>query len=96
MVDEKRDRSDSGLQGSGSTFLCTLCDADRESAVSNRGNFNINRSIDENLKVYEYIRINPDKLSESVTKVCKRGEKLLSNIIKNILSRRRLMPLMLI
>ena len=51
-----------------------------ESAVSNLGNFNINRSIDENLKVYEYIRVNPDKLSESVTKVCKRGEKL--SIIK--------------
>ena len=47
-----------------------------ESAVSNLGNCNINRSIDENLKVYEYIRVNPDKLSESVTKVCKRGEKL--------------------
>jgi hypothetical protein len=47
MVDEKRDRLDSGLQGSGSKFVCTLCDADRESAVSNLGNFNINRSIDE-------------------------------------------------
>jgi acetylglutamate synthase len=44
--------------------------------VEKKVNFNINRSIDENLKVYEYIRVNPDKLSESVTKVCKRGEKL--------------------
>ena len=76
MVDEKRDRLDSGLQRSGSKFVCTLYDA----AVSNLGNFNINRSIDENLKVYEYIRVNPDKLSESVTKVCKRDEKL--SIIK--------------
>lgn len=84
MVDEKRDRSDSGLQGSGSTFLCTLCDADRESAVSNRGNFNINRSIDENLKVYEYIRINPDKLSESESQKYAKGVKSYYQILSKI------------
>jgi len=64
MVDEKRDRSDAGLQGSGSRYLCTLCDADRDSAIKNLGDFEINRSVIKNFKLYNYIRVNPDKLSE--------------------------------
>jgi hypothetical protein len=32
MIDEKFDRSESGLAGSGSTYLRTLCTATRESA----------------------------------------------------------------
>lgn len=32
MVDEKMDRRDSGLQGSGSKYLCTLRDADKHTS----------------------------------------------------------------
>ena len=33
MIDEKLDRAESGLSGSGSKFLCTLCEATRETAI---------------------------------------------------------------
>ena len=41
MIDEKRDRSDAGLQGAGSKYLCTLCYADRDTCKSHLGSFEI-------------------------------------------------------
>lgn len=47
MIDEKLDRADGGLQGSGSKFLCTLCHATRETAKSELGSFRITRTFEE-------------------------------------------------
>ena len=65
MIDEKLDRADSGLMGSGSKYLCTLCYATRETAKSNLGNFTITRSFDETNQIAEYMRVNPDNLPKS-------------------------------
>ncbi|KAK3089575.1 hypothetical protein FSP39_004762 [Pinctada imbricata] len=65
MIDEKLDRTNSGLAGSGSNYLCTLCDATRETALSNLGNFVINRSYAETAEIAEYMRINPDNLTKA-------------------------------
>ena len=65
MVDEKRDRGDSGLQGSGSKYLCTLCDADKQSAKALLGSFSINRSVSECSNIAEILRVNPNALSEN-------------------------------
>ena len=72
MVDEKRDRADSGLQGSGSSFLCTLCYAERANAKSNVGSFSITRNLDDTSLIAENIRVNPENLKESeIKKMCK-------------------------
>jgi hypothetical protein len=42
VIDEKLDRANSGLAGSGSAYLCTLYDITRETAVSQLGTFSIN------------------------------------------------------
>lgn len=75
MIDEKLDRANSGFAGSGSNYLCTLCDATRETALSNLGNFVINRSFAETTEIGEYIRINPDNLSKSDLNKISKGVK---------------------
>ncbi|KAK3089331.1 hypothetical protein FSP39_002772 [Pinctada imbricata] len=75
MVDEKRDRGYSGLQGSGSNYLCTLCDASRQSAKECLGTFTINRSIAECIQISEFLRVNPQNLSENELKKQSKGVK---------------------
>lgn len=62
MIDEKLDRAQGGLQGSGSRYLCTLCHATRDAARSNFGSFNITRSLEETKDTADYILTNPDSL----------------------------------
>ena len=64
MIDEKFDRSEGGLQGSGSRYLCTLCHATREKAKSQVGTFAITRSYEETKSTAKYINTNPDDLSQ--------------------------------
>ena len=75
MVDEKRDRGDSGLQGSGSKYLCTLCDADKQSAKALLGSFSIYRSVSECSNIAEILRVNPNALSENELKKISKGVK---------------------
>ena len=75
MVDEKRDRGDSGLQGSGSKYLGTLCDADKQSAKALLGSFSINRSVSECSNIAEILRVNPNALSENELKKISKGVK---------------------
>ena len=65
MIDEKFDRSESGLAGSGSKYLCTLCSATRDEAKSKLGSFQITRTYKQTQQIADYIRINPDQLSQS-------------------------------
>ena len=64
MVDEKKSRKDGGLQGSGSNYLCDVCDADHVTGKEKLGTFKINRKISETKEISETIRTNPDKLSK--------------------------------
>ena len=64
MIDEKLDRAESGLQGSGSSYICTMCHATRETAVSQVGTFKIDRTYKGTLEIAEYIKRNPDKKSQ--------------------------------
>ena len=68
MVDEKRDSGDSGLQGSDSKYLCTLCDADKQSAKALLGSFAMNRSVSECSNIAEILRVNQNALSEKELK----------------------------
>lgn len=72
MVDEKLDRSQGGLAGAGSTYLCTLCEATRETAKSKLGSFSISRTESGITVAAEYARVNPEKLSaDKMTEYCK-------------------------
>ncbi|XP_038155815.1 V(D)J recombination-activating protein 1 [Cyprinodon tularosa] len=62
--DEKMVREMEGLEASGSTYICTLCDSGRAEAAQNMVLHSITRSHDENLERYEIWRTNP--FSESV------------------------------
>ncbi|KAM6937878.1 V(D)J recombination activating protein 1 [Xenentodon cancila] len=62
--DEKMVREMEGLEASGSTYVCTLCDSSRAEAAQNMVLHSITRSHDENLERYEIWRTNP--FSESV------------------------------
>ncbi|KAK3525888.1 hypothetical protein QTP70_010945 [Hemibagrus guttatus] len=62
--DEKMVRDMEGLEASGSTYICTLCDSTRAEASQNMVLHSITRSHDENLERYEIWRTNP--FSESV------------------------------
>ena len=64
MVDEKLDRAESGLQGSGSNYSCTLGHATRQSVVSEVGNFKIDRTYKDTYETAEYLRLNTDKWSD--------------------------------
>ncbi|KAM6961345.1 V(D)J recombination activating protein 1 [Aplochiton taeniatus] len=57
--DEKMVRELEGLEASGSTYVCTLCDSTRAEASSNMVLHSITRSHDENLERYEVWRTNP-------------------------------------
>ncbi|XP_045208769.2 V(D)J recombination-activating protein 1-like [Mercenaria mercenaria] len=65
MIDEKFDRSESGLAGSGSRYLCTLCEATREDAMAKLGSFNITRTYKQTKQIADYMKINPDNLSQA-------------------------------
>ncbi|KAM9816071.1 V(D)J recombination-activating protein 1 isoform X2 [Syngnathus typhle] len=62
--DEKMVRELEGLEASGSTYVCTLCDSSRVEASRNIVLHSVTRSHDENLSRYEIWRTNP--FSESV------------------------------
>uniref|UniRef100_A0A8C9T1Q9 V(D)J recombination-activating protein 1 n=3 Tax=Scleropages formosus TaxID=113540 RepID=A0A8C9T1Q9_SCLFO len=62
--DEKMVREMEGLEASGSTYICTLCDSTREEASNNMVLHSITRSHAENLERYEIWRTNP--FSESM------------------------------
>lgn len=62
--DEKMVREMEGLEASGSTYVCTLCDSSRAEASQNMVLHSITRSHEENLERYEIWRTNP--FSESV------------------------------
>lgn len=62
--DEKMVREMEGLEASGSTYVCTLCDTTRAEASQNMVLHSVTRSHEENLERYEIWRKNP--YSESV------------------------------
>ncbi|MBN3276664.1 RAG1 protein, partial [Polyodon spathula] len=62
--DEKLVRDVEGLEASGSTYICTLCDATRAEAAQNMVLHSVTRNHEENLDRYEIWRSNP--YSESV------------------------------
>ncbi|TNN87825.1 V(D)J recombination activating protein 1 [Liparis tanakae] len=62
--DEKMVREVEGMEASGSTYVCTLCDSTRAQASQNMVQHSITRSHEENLERYEIWRTNP--FSESV------------------------------
>lgn len=62
--DEKMVREMEGLEASGSTYVCTLCDSSRAEASENMVLHSVTRNHDENLERYEIWRTNP--FSESV------------------------------
>ncbi|KAM3609423.1 uncharacterized protein V6R79_014652 [Siganus canaliculatus] len=57
--DEKMVREMEGLEASGSTYVCTLCDSGRAEAAQNMVLHSITRSHEENLERYEIWRTNP-------------------------------------
>ncbi|XP_026166199.1 V(D)J recombination-activating protein 1 isoform X2 [Mastacembelus armatus] len=57
--DEKMVREMEGLEASGSTYICTLCDSSRTYASQNMVLHAITRSHEENLERYEIWRTNP-------------------------------------
>nr|XP_057931657.1 V(D)J recombination-activating protein 1 [Doryrhamphus excisus] len=65
--DEKIVREFEGLEASGSTYICTLCDSSRAEASKNIVLHAITRNHDENLARYEVWRTNP--FSESVSEL---------------------------
>ncbi|XP_030841070.1 V(D)J recombination-activating protein 1-like [Strongylocentrotus purpuratus] len=65
MIDEKLDRADGGLQGSGSEYLCTLCHATRDTAKTELGTFRIEKTYQETADIGRYMKVNPDKLSQA-------------------------------
>ncbi|XP_037621978.1 V(D)J recombination-activating protein 1 [Sebastes umbrosus] len=62
--DEKMVREMEGLEASGSTYVCTLCDSTRAQASENMVLHSVTRCHEENLDRYEIWRTNP--FSESV------------------------------
>ncbi|XP_022085107.1 V(D)J recombination-activating protein 1-like isoform X2 [Acanthaster planci] len=66
MIDEKLDRANGGLQGSGSRYICTLCHATtKDSAKTDLGSFCITRSFQETKTTAQYMQVNPDNLSSA-------------------------------
>ncbi|XP_035013071.2 V(D)J recombination-activating protein 1 [Hippoglossus stenolepis] len=57
--DEKMVREMEGLEASGSTYICTLCDSSRAEASKNMVLHSITRCHEENLDRYEIWRTNP-------------------------------------
>ncbi|KAK1788903.1 hypothetical protein P4O66_015807 [Electrophorus voltai] len=57
--DEKMVREMEGLEASGSTYICTLCDSTRAEASQNKVLHSVTRNHNENLERYEIWRTNP-------------------------------------
>ncbi|CAL8321847.1 unnamed protein product [Gadus morhua 'NCC'] len=57
--DEKMVRDVEGMEASGSTYVCTLCDSTRADAARNMVLHSVTRSHQENLERYETWRTNP-------------------------------------
>ena len=64
-MDEKFSRAESGLKGSGSSYMCTLCKATRETCKTQLGSFCIDRTHKETVEKAHLLEINPDKLSKN-------------------------------
>lgn len=60
MVDEKRDKGDSGLQDSASCYICTLCYADKYFWKNLLASFYMNRTVSEFRNISQLLRVNPD------------------------------------
>ena len=75
MIDEKRDRADAGLQAAGSKYMCTLCYADRDTCITQLGSFEICRRLEETCKIAEFLRVNPENLSEKSIHKSSKGVK---------------------
>ncbi|XP_072029739.1 V(D)J recombination-activating protein 1-like [Amphiura filiformis] len=74
MIDEKLDRAESGLMGSGSNYMCTLCTvSSQDEARTKLGEFEINRTHKQAEDVGRYLIDNPDKLSEKNLKAISKG-----------------------
>lgn len=69
MLDEKLDRCLSGLQSSSSSFLCTLCTAQREDWVENMGSYSINRTVEYNRETANRLSREDLNLSERQRRV---------------------------
>ena len=63
MIDEKLDRAESGMQASGSKYLCTLCTATRQTARKDIGSFGISHTVQQIEEMANYVQVNPDKKS---------------------------------
>ena len=83
MIDEKLDRADSGLQGSGSNYICTLCEATKQTAKSNLGSFSVTRTYESTRDMAEYIEKNPDHLSERDLNKLSKGVKCMPILTSN-------------
>ena len=75
MIDEKLDRADSGLQGAGSNYICTLCEATKHTAISQLGSFCVTRTYESTKQIAEYIERNPDHLSDKELNKLSKGVK---------------------
>ena len=75
MVDEKFSRAESGLKGSGSKFICTLCKATRETCKIQLGEFKIDRTYKETKEKASLIQISQDKLSATELEKIAQGVK---------------------
>ena len=64
MLDEKHDRAISGLQGSGSRYMCNMCHATIATCKEKLGTFTICRTLEETRSLARYAVVNPDTLSE--------------------------------
>ena len=72
MEDEKYGQALGGLQGSGFSYICTLCYATSQTAQEELGYFKIEKTLEDTHYMASYIRANPDNLSEhSLTKLAK-------------------------
>ena len=85
MEDEKRARSDGGLQSAGSRFPCDFCYASQETAKSDLGTFQICRTLKETKQIADLLHCNPDKLTHTQLSALAKGVKTL-NKISNILN----------
>ena len=65
MIDEKFDCSEPGLAGSGSRYMCSLCEATRETAKSELVSFNVTWTYKQTKRIADYSKINPDNLSQA-------------------------------
>ena len=77
MVDEKYDRAMSGYQGSGSKYICVLCDTTQEDCKKHLGSFKINRTYKETKILANILKLNPDNMAASDLAKISKGVKSL-------------------